>query len=323
MSQRVARLFDNLEGKLDAEKIERLRTSFEASLKTWEEAGLFSEERKNSGYKRPDFEEDYLSLFGAEDLDMMEEGSELDKGYGRVVWAPYDVPIASEDAEKLTYMKLLEKALKEAFQSTIGGKPANTLRVGPDKRVLTADQIDFEKILWQLERYAKPGIVHNPQKLDLIGHGGKTDDQLRTSLQGKEKETCGRLRFERDQLIMARDIGREKMSGRDWHQIFKESKILPMQLKEAQDARQAFAYYLHCLTTEGWIPEYYDFQELAKSQVALAPATYLPDESSAGAVPALGFDTNDKQFNAGGNLADLQYYYYGARGGVRKNNVAA
>lgn len=308
--------------ELSAEQKEALKTSFEASIAPWEEAGLFSKSRLAQGYRRPDFEKDYLSLFGADDAKRMEAGNELGQGYNRVVWAPEDVPLASDDPETLTYLKLLEDALREAYYGTVGGKKAKTLLIGPEKRVLSADQINLKEILWQWERYTKPGIVHNPQKLDPKKHCGQSDAEMLAALKGTEKKTGGVLRVERDQLIMPRDIGQERMSGQDWQEVMKSKKTLPSQVR-AQDARQALAYILHCLKTEGWIPDFYDGNRPADSRIVLAPETYIPDESSAGAVPAFYWGMYHLQFHAAGAFVDADDSYYGVRGGVRKNNEAA
>ncbi|MFA6305588.1 MAG: hypothetical protein WC651_02555 [Candidatus Gracilibacteria bacterium] len=317
----ITSLFDRLEGKVDAEKLEVLKASFEASLAPWEKAGLFSAEREARGYRKPNFEKDYKPLIGIDDTAMMEDGEGLDKGYGRAVWAPEDVPVASEDGEALTYLKLFEQALTEAYKGTAGGKQPNTLLVGPDKRVLRADQIDLKNILWQWERYKKPGIIYNPKELDPKNHGGQTEAEMLESLKGTEKETGGVFRLERDQLIMPKDVGQKKMSGQDWHALKKSGKTLPVNVR-AQDAKQALAYAINCLK-EGWIPDYFDWNNPTSSRVALAPETYIPDESNAGAVPAFRWSMDVRQFFAGRTDADTQYTNYGVRGGVRKNKETA
>ncbi|MCK9186317.1 hypothetical protein M0P48_02670 [Candidatus Gracilibacteria bacterium] len=322
LKQRVARLFDRLEGKVDAKKLEALKASFESSLATWEKAGLFSKERVARGFRKPDFAKDYQPLIGVGDTEMMEAGEGLDKGYGRAVWAPEDVPVADEDPETLTYLKLAEEALIRAYKGTVGGKKPNTLLVGPDKRVLTADQIDLKNILWQWERYKKPGIVYNPKELDPKNHGGQSEVEMLAALKGTEKETGGVFRLERDQLIMPKDIGQDSMSGQDWHALIKDGKTLPSNVR-AQDVKQALAYVINCLNTQGWVPDYYDWNNLASSKVVLAPETYIPDESSAGAVPAFYWNTNSGRFRAAGNSADLQFTDNGVRGGVRKNKETA
>ncbi|MBI4235043.1 hypothetical protein HY604_01960 [Candidatus Peregrinibacteria bacterium] len=317
----ITRFFDRLEGKVDATKLELIRQSFETSVAIWEEAGLFSEARTKRGYRKPNFEEDYRALFGMEDTDMMAAGKGLDRGYGRAVWAPEDVPVASKDPKTLTYLKLAKGTLLEAYHGTAGGKAPNTLLVGPNKKVLTADQIDLSKILWQWERYKKSGIVYNPRELDPRTHGGQTEEEMLAALQGTEKTTGGVLRMERDQLIMPKDVGQTQMSDTDWHAAIKEGK-LPKGVR-AQDAKQALAYIIHCLKTEGWIPDYYDHETPANSRIALAPETYIPDESDVGAVPAFHWPTRYGRFYAGGYRADRRRSDYGVRGGVRKNNEAA
>lgn len=322
MRRAVTRIFNHLEGKIDVVKIEALKNSFERSIKPWADAGLFSQEREAGGYRRPDFERDYQPLFGEDDFEMMEAGAELNRGYNRLVWAPEDVLFASEDPGTLSYLKLLEEALLKAYRGTTGGKQANTLLVGPNKRVLTADTINLKEILWQWEGYKQHGIVHNPQQLNPKKHGGKSEAEMLASLKGIEKETGGTLRLERDSLIMPKDVGKEVMSARDWHATIKDGKTFPPQVR-AQDSKQALAYIMHCLNTQGWIPDFYDDNDPANSRVALAPETYIPNESSAGAVPAFDWRVVSGQFGAGGYLADGQRSGVGVRPGVRKNNEAA
>lgn len=318
----VTRLFDRLEAKLDAKKIEALKVSFEKSLVPWEEAGLFSEERTARGYRKPDFATDYESLFGVDDLNMMENAPGLDKGYGRAVWAPEDVPVASDDPGALTYLGLVEEAIKKAFYGRAGGKKPNTLLVGPEKKVFTADQIDLKKILWQWERYKQPGIIYNPSKLDPQNHRGQSEAEMCAALRGTERETGGVFRMERDELIMPKDVQRKEMSGQDWHALIKAENTLPSQVR-AQDMKQALAYIIHCLNTQGWIPDYLDYDGPAKSRVALALETYIPNESSVGGVPAFNWNAHAGRFIANRSGADDQDSSFGVRVGVRKNNEAA
>ncbi|MCK9186701.1 hypothetical protein M0P48_04685 [Candidatus Gracilibacteria bacterium] len=328
----VSRLFDRLEGKIDAAKLEALKASFESSLAPWKAAGLFSDERLARGYRKPDFEKDYKPLITVKDAEMMyetpamakeeDESEELDKGYSRAVWAPEDVPVASEDAETLTYLKLLEEALLKAFHGTAGGKKPNTLLVGPDKKLLIADKIDLENILYQWGRYEQPGIVYNPKELDPKNHGGQSEAEMLASLQGTEKETGGVLRLERDDLIMPRDVWKRLMSGKDWHVLIKEGKILPPNVR-AQDVKQALAYVINCLNTQGWVPDFYDWNSLESSKVVLAPETYIPDGAGDGVVPAFHWSVNNGQFAAGGSVADTRCITLGFRGGVRKNKETA
>lgn len=315
----LTRIVDRTEGKVDTKKLKVLKMSFEISLAPWEAAGLFSAERLARGYRKPDFDKDYKPLITVEDAEMMEAGAGLDKGYGRAVWAPEDVPVAANNAETLTYLKLAEEALTKAYHGTVGGKPPNTLLVGPDKRVLTADEIDLQRILWQWERYESPGVVYNPSKLDPENHEGQSEAEMLLSLKGTEKETGGVLRLERDNLIMPKDVGQKSMSGHDWHALIKDGK-LPTNVR-AQDAKQALAYVINCLNTQGWIPDSYDWSDVANSKVALAPETYIPDESSAGAVPAFVWSVDSLRFYAGRVSAVNQDTNPGVRGGVRKNNA--
>lgn len=315
----VARLFDRLEGKLDPEAIKKLAESFAQSIAIWEEAGLFTKERKAKGFSKPDFERDYQPLLDKEILRLTEEGEGLDKGYKTAVWAPMDVPIHNEDAENLSYSTLLKDALLKAYNGTAGGKAPNTLLVGPNKEVLTAEKIDIANILWQWDRYAKDGVMHNVETLDPENHGGVSETELLQGLTGVEKQTGGVLRLERDQLIMPKNLGKKIMSAQDWNAVEKKGKVLPSKVS-SQDMKQALAHAIHCLNTQGWIPDFYDWNNPSGSRVALAPRTYVPDESSAGAVPALFWGVDFSQFNVGGRDAVRRVSRNGVRGGVRINN---
>lgn len=314
----VAKLFDRLEGKLDAEKVAKLREAFNRGVDIWAQAGLFTADRKKAGYVKPDFKRDYQPLLTQDDIDMAEAGTDLNRGYSTPVFAPMDVPLHDENAEKLGYFKLLEQALSKAFKGTAGGKQANTLLIGPEKRVLTADQVNLKEILWKWERYLKAGVVHNVQKLDPKEHGGVSEEQLLAQLEGNEKRTGGVMRLERDQLIMPSDVGRSTMSALDWEA--KLPSVLPPNA-DVQDIKQAVAHTIYCLETQGWIPDYFDYNHPETSKVALAPKSFVPDEGSAGAVPALGFRVRYGRFRVGGNNVGSQDYDGGVRGGVRKKGA--
>ncbi|MBI4234678.1 hypothetical protein HY604_00055 [Candidatus Peregrinibacteria bacterium] len=319
----ITRFFDRLERRVNRAKYEFIRESFKVSVRTWEKAGLFTEARERRGYRKPNFRKDYKALFGADDTNKMCVSNKyFDGGYGRVVWAPEDVPIASRNPKTLTYFKLLEEALKKAYSGTAGGKAPNTLLVGPDKKVFTADQIDLEEIFFQVERYKKPGIIYNPKNLNSKKHGGQTEEEMLDALEGIERETGGVLRMERDRLIMLKDAKLPQMSGRDWYTAIKG--VLPEGVR-AQDAKQALAYIINCLEMEGWVPDYFDYENPENSRVALAPETCIPGRSRTGEVPAFYWHTNTPNpglFYAGGNCADdLSIAIFGVRVGVRKNRV--
>ena len=310
----VKALFDRLEGKLDADKVKKLGEDFDRGVDIWAQAGLFTPEREKAGYVKPDFGRDYQPLLTQEIMDMTEAGTDFNRGYGTPVFAPRDVPLHNEQAEKLSYFKLLKEALLKAFHGTAGGKQPNTLLVGPEKRVFTEEQVDLQNILWNWERYLKAGVVHDVKKLDPEEHGGVSEEQLLAQLSGVEKRTGGVMRLERNQLVMPSDVGETEMSALDWEA--KLPDVLPPNAS-AQDIKQAVAHTIYCLETQGWIPDYYDFNSPKTSRVNLALKSYVPDEGSAGAVSALVLFVNIGQFDVDGNLADVQDCYGGVRGGVR------
>lgn len=317
----VTALFDRLEGKLDAEKVARLCEAFDRGVDIWAQAGLFTREREKVGYVKPDFKRDYQPLLTQDDMDMAEAGTDLNKGYSTPVFAPMDVPLHGENVDKLSYFKLLKAALLKAFKGTAGGKQANTLLVGPEKRVLTAEQVDLDDILWKWERYLKAGLVHNTQNLDPKNHGGVSEQALLAGLTGNEKRTGGVMRIERDQLIMPSDVGEEAMSGLDW--VEKLPGVLP-QNADAQDMKQAIAHVIYCLETQGWMPDYYDYESPETSKVNLAIRSFVPPteseiaQGSKGAVPALDWFISIRRFVVVRYDAVIQYSYVGVRAGVRK-----
>ncbi|MEK7523482.1 MAG: hypothetical protein AAB588_00440 [Patescibacteria group bacterium] len=314
-------LFDRLENKLDAEKVARLQEAFDRGVDIWAEAGLFTSAREKAGYVKPDFKRDYQPLLTQDDMKMAEAGEGLNKGYNTPVFAPKDVPLHSEQAEKLSYFKLLEKALSKAFKGTAGGKEPNTLLIGPEKRVLTADQVNLEEILWEWERYLKAGVVHNVKKLDPEDHGGVSEQVLLSGLTGNEKRTGGVMRIERDQLIMPSDVGETEMSALDWET--KLPDVLPSSA-DAQDMKQAVGHVIYCLETQGWMPDYYDYNSPETSKVNVAIKSFIPPteseitQGSKGVVPALCWFVYSRQFFADRDFADSQVSGFGVRAGVRK-----
>jgi len=317
-------LFDRLEGKLDAEKVKKLAEAFNRGVDIWAQAGLFTPEREKAGLAKPDFERDYEPLLTQYDMDMAEAGEALNKGYSTPVFAPMDVPLYDENADKLSYFKLLKEALLRAYKGTAGGKQPNTLLIGQEKRVLTADQVDLEAILWRWERYLKHGVVHNVQSLDPKKHGGVSEQALLIGLTGNEKRTGGVMRLERDRLVMPSDVTAEAMSALDWEA--KLPSVLPPNA-DAQDMKQAIAHAIYCLETQGWIPDYYDYNSPETSKVNLAIKSFVPPtereiaQGSRGAGPALYWDVRNGQFNADRRAADRQYGSVGVRAGVRKKGA--
>ena len=320
----VKALFDRLEGKLDAEKVRKLAEDFERGVDVWAQAGLFTPAREEEGYAKPDFARDYQPLLTPDDMDMAEAGEALNKGYSTPVFTPMDVPLHDENAEKLSYFKLLKDALLKAFYGTAGGKQPNTFLIGPERRVLTADQVNLKEILYIWERYLKPCVVvHNTQNLDPKNHGGVSENKALAQLSGNEKRTGGVMRLERDQLIMPSDVGEAKMSALRW-----ESKIpwvLPPNA-DAQDMKQAIAHTIYCLETQGWIPDYYE--SLNYSRVNLALKSFIPPtereiaEGQKGEVPAQLWFVSERQFKAsGGYRADDRFSNLGVRVGVRKKGA--
>ena len=311
-------MVDRLEGKLDAEKVAKLRESFDRGVEIWAQAGLFTPEREKAGYLKPDFERDYQPLLTQDDLDRAEAGKALTKGYSTPVFTPMDVPLHSENSKEISYFKLLEETLLKAFKGTAGGKQPNTLLIGPEKRVLTEDQVNLSDIVWKWERYLKAGVVHNVQKLDPKKHGGVSENQALTGLSDNEKRTGGVMRLERDQLIMPTDVGETEMSALDWEA--KLPDVLPPNA-DAQDMKQAIAYVIYCLETQGWMPDYYDYESPQTSSVNLAINSFVPDEGSKGAVPALRWCVDHGRLGADGCDADSQGSGNGVRAGVRKKGA--
>lgn len=328
--------FANLEGKNDLEKREILKTSFEAGLVPWEEAGLFSLRRKFMGgnYSKPDFK-DYAPLFDAEDFNMMGgDGVErLDRGYGRLVCSPMDVPVMSDDPKNdLTYVKVLEKALMQAFRSTVGGKEPNTLLIGAEKKVISADQIDFDKIVNVDSGFFTGKMEYNPKRFNRCdGHelGGQSEAEMLGALRGLERKTGCVVRLERDRPVSRYDVGRTYMDSGIFHKILQCGEVFPAQV-EAQNIKQAMAYYIHCLTTEGWIPDSQhngiaSGKERNNSTI-LALGTCIENETAYGAsAPEFSWNNHIKGFSmhanplvADGSLNTAECI----RVGIRKNNEA-
>lgn len=310
----VARMFDRLEGKLDRVLLEKLKADFDKSIEQWAARGIFTPEREAAGFTKPVFERDYQPRITPEILAMMEPGAALGKGYGTPIWTPEDMPLVSTSTEQVSYASLLNKALLEAFRGTAGGKAPDTLLIGPDKRVLTAEQVDVNNILFEWDRYAKPGVVHNPQRLNPVDNGGVSEAQLLADLKGADQRTGGVLRLERNRPIMQTDVGKKKMSAIDWKGDMQ--KLLPGNVS-AQDVKQQAAYVLHCLETKGWTPYFYDWDDEANSCIALATETYIPDEGGAGAVAALYFYVRGRRFHMDRFGAADQFSWLGVGGGVR------
>jgi len=318
----VSGLLDRVEGRLDQEKIAQLKKGFDVSVGIWDDAGLFTPEREKAGYARPDFDAHYLPYVTQETLDLAESGEGLDKGYNMPSFAPMDVPVYSENSDALSYFKLLEQALTEAFHGTMGGKQPNTLLIGPDKHSIGTNQVNLEEILWKWEKYLKStNFVFEPKAIDPKNHQGLSEQQLLESLTGVEKQTGGILRLERPSLIMPKDVGKEAMSGIDWDALSKSQDNPLPKLASYQNLKEMLAYAIQCLKTQGWIPDFYDWNDIANSRACLAPRTFVPkvEGTNAGAVPDSCWYVSGGRFLVGRSDADGRYSNSGMRGGVRIN----
>lgn len=277
-------VMDSIDETLDGGKVEKLRGAFNCSVDIWEQAGLFTEDRAQAGYVKPVFERDLEPLLTEQDMSMAEDGESLDKGYKTPVFSPMDVPLCSENAEELTYLTLLKDALIEAFRGTMGGKAPDTLLVGPNKRVITADQVNLDDIMWQLDSYFRMSVVHNVHRLDKSNHGGVTENELLSGLEGTDRRIGGVVRIERDRSVMPSDLGAAELRPTDWEKKLQDA--LPS-VASVQDIKQAIAYTIYCLKTYGWIPDCFDSINPENSRLLLALKSFIPDEGLDGAVPAL------------------------------------
>ena len=85
---------------------------------------------------------------------------------------------------------------------------------------------------------------------------------------------------------------------------------------DVQDVKQAIAHTIYCLETQGWMPDYYDYQSTQTSRVNLALRSFIPDEGEKGAVTTLRWHVRDGQFNVGGRNISYQRFHFGIRAGV-------
>lgn len=329
--------FTNLDGKNNLEKREILKRGFEASLVPWEEAGLFSFRRRFIGsmgcnYHKPDFT-DYAPLFDTEDFDMMEgDGIErLDRGYGRLVCSPADVPVESDIPNDLTYVNVLKKALIQAFRGRAGGKEPNTLLIGAEKKVITADEINFEEPVRVDPGLFEGEMVYNPTRFNRCDRhelGGQSEAEMMRSLQGIERKTGCVVRLERDRPVSNCDVGRINIDSGRFHAIMQQGEVFPDRVS-AQDIKQALAYYIHCLTTEGWIPDsrHNDIgsgKTIDNSTIVVTGTCIANDTQYGASAPELYWNAYTKSFNlyanplVAGGQGSLDECI---RVGIRKNDV--
>lgn len=328
----IAHIFDDREQKLDPERMAHLEETFGTSVAIWERAGLFTETRATAGYQKPNFARDYESRIDAETLALMEKGTGLNQGYHTAVWAPMDVPLYSKNPETLSYLGLLKQALERAFHGTAGGKKPDTLRVGSMKTVLTGKQVNVRDILQIGEIYKYKDVVYEPQELTQDGHHGKTERELIENLAGAEKKTGGTVRLEREWPVTPGEMDQKRMNAEQWAVLMKEQQKLPDGVS-AQNLKQAIAYIIYCLETEGWVPDLYSYNS---QNILITPGTYIPDELSVmpawirriftllrpnedgiGAVPALFWNSTLKRFTVYRARQDMQSEQFGVRLGKR------
>jgi|GEM_PF-3696606 len=322
-----------LEQELDPqERIRQLEQGFNISVGIWEEAGLFTPEREKAGYAKPDFKIHYLPRITQEHLALAESGEGLDKGYNVPSFAPMDVPLYSwrysKNADTLSYFKLLEQALIEAFHGTMGGKQPNTLLIGPDKRQIELERVNVGDFFMN-----RVDFVFEPKTLDPKNHNGLSEQELLASLTGVEKQTGGILRLERPDLIMPDDVNQEAMSSINWHELLKSQNNPLPKLVSYQNLKEMLAYAILCLKTQGWIPDVYAGDQLPSTQVCLAPRTFVPSVSlpvdfvdfvsgnlpNINLVPSSSWDLGSNYFVVGDTVMEVGTLDHGVRGGVRIN----
>lgn len=325
----VVRLFERLEGNLDPLLLEKLRTEFDANVAIWEEAEIFTPERAARGYKKPDFESDYLPWITKSMIPLMEDGEGLKQGYNTPIWAPMDVPIFDKGPNKPSYLQMLKDALIEACESTTGGKPAHSLLLGPEKRVLTPEEMNLKCILSTYRRIEEGKAVHDISDLGPTHfkpypqHGGCSEADLLQRLAGLEKKTGGVLRLERDRLVRPADLGKWTLQPQDWIDLYKKGEVFPPQVSP-QNIKQALAYAIFCLKTRGWIPDhdtnFSKNEDCALSTRVLAPLTYLPaGDNQISTVASLGWNTQNKYYAVSIHGAN-EGGWDGIRGGIRINS---
>lgn len=330
----VRELFDRLDGKLDAEKVAKLKEAFNRGVDIWEQAGLFTPGREEAGYLKPDFGRDYQPLLTQEILDMTGEGGDLNRGYSAPVFAPMDVPFYDENPNHLSYVKLLKEVLFRALCRTTGEKPRNTLLVGPKKHIVTAQQVKLDEMVSINEHFLKDGVLFDVKKLSdysVYQRVNMNDDvSERESLErllGNEKRTGGVMRFERNRLIMPRDISEEPdMDAMD----FEENLPCLLPNVDAQDIKQAIAYIIYCLEIYGWIPDCQDCDDqdcqdcddqADASNLVIKNCVMGATGSGEPAVPVLSWSISDGQFKVDTYSAKNEYCFEGVRVGVRMKGV--
>lgn len=293
-----------------------LRKSFDASLAVWGSFEGFWEKRAAAGHAKPSFDE-YRELF-APHQDLMQPGrpEEFDKGYTMVSFVP-SIPAVSENADKLTLLKLLKTTLEEEFRRRDEDKAANTLIVqtrNSGKLVLGADKVNIKDIVYRWEEYLKQGkVVHYPKALTPEGHGGLSESDLFRLGNSLTQKNGGDVRLDRPDIMMPRDLGRPKMSGRDW--AGEVGKSIPAKVS-LHDVHAGLAFLIQFIRTNHYVPDAWTGDE-STSQVALMPETYFPKEASSGAVAAAIFGVVDGRFGLGRDNAAIRGQFYGVRGGVR------
>jgi hypothetical protein len=105
------------------------------------------------------------------------------------------------------------------------------------------------------------------------------------------------------------------MSGLEWEK--KLPGILPPNV-EAQTYKQAVAYIIYCLVTQGWMPDYIEGKDLGNSRVSLALKSFNPGGDQS---PLITWYIGgaEGQFSTGDYDAKRQESFIGVRVGVRMN----
>lgn len=293
-----------------------LQKSFDASLAAWSSFGGLWEKHIAAGHAKPTFDE-YQDFFVA-NKELMQNGrpDEFDKGYRTVNFVP-SIPAVSENVDDLTLLNLLKTTLEEEFRRSGNGKEADTLVVetrNSGRLVLGADRVNIDEIIYRWEVYFKQGqVVHQPKALTPEGHGGLSEAELFKSATGLSQKNGGTIRLDREMIMMPRDLGRPKMSGRDW--AAQVGKSIPSKVS-LHDVHDGLAFLIQFIRTNHYVPDAWTGDE-STSQTALMPNTYFPKDGSSGAVAASYFYVDDAQFSLGRRDAVSQGRGFGVRGGVR------
>lgn len=289
--------------ELDPTLEQKLRGQFDRAVGFWESCGLFSKQRSDSGYEKPSFET-YREHFARSQRFMRpsEDPKELDAGYQLMTFVPWDVPVISDDPERISLFSLLDKVLREEFFRKGPDKPGKSFVVKTRKgeRTVVTDVYDATGatpfIVFDETSFLQDRLVHYPRvDGDELTFYGSQSKVLHSGTP-LEQQHGGFMLIQRPTIILPKDIGKETMAAQDWRDEIEKLGDPAIELQTLNAGIAFLIQYIlehHCLpdaTLNGQHQVGWQIAATPESAIIRATQSDLPLRNLPVVTPAMSFN---------------------------------